>query len=447
MIGVTIFITLAFGVLALLVRPGMALGVLIAATLVWPEYLRIPLGVAEMSATRIIALALLSKLFVIGRQKNLKLCAVDWLVIFLWLWTVLASVLSGAESSQIWRMLGQGFDTTLIYFVARLSIRSSNDLKDLALPLFLVAVYMCAMGWVEAVTTKSPYMGLDSYRQWVWFQKPPEFRLGLMRAKVSTSVHIFFGMAMMLLAGIAWALRTDPRVRKISILAAFFAGFGALSSMSSGPWLAIITLIFCNLYMYEPKFIKPTLLLLLGASVFIELVSNRHFYNLIDYLALNSGTAWYRTRLLEVAASQWRDYWLFGTGDKSIQYWGGLLDGRQHIDLVNHFVITAVNGGLGATIAYIGSHIYAIVYGIRARRRSKDKIQRNLIFGLICVVISLDISSMSVGLFGPPLILSNILLGILVSASVAWRQVPAANRNIHASHPVENGTGKTSQLK
>ncbi len=266
---------------------------------------------------------------------------------------------------------------------------------------------------------------MDAYRTWVWIAKEPEFRLGMMRAKVSTSVHIYYGMAMMLIAGIAWAIRANPRVRKMSTFTALFAAVGGLASMSSGPWLAIVTLIFCNMYILRPSLIKPTLYVMLAFAIFLELASNRHFYNLIDYLALNSTTAWYRTRLLEVAVEQWRDYWIFGSSGIDINYWGGLLDGRRHIDLVNHFVIVAVNGGIPAFLMYVFSHVNAVRYGAKTRKTSKDPYRRKLIFFLISALIALDVSSMSVGLFEQPLILTNILLGMLVSAGVAWNEVPA----------------------
>lgn len=426
MVAVTLFVAAVCGILAFISSPGRALGILIVSMMVWPEYLRIPMGPAEMSAPRLVALLMLARFIMLGRNRRMNFCSVDWLVLLLWIWTMFASIVAGSESAQITRMIGQGFDTVLMYFVARLAILSRADLKTLALPLFAVAVFMCVTGWSEAITAYSPYQALDKYKGWVWIPKDVEFRLGLKRAKASMSVHIYFGMAMAVIAGMAWSLRADPRIKKIATLGAFFAALGAFSSMSSGPWLAVAFLILCNAYILRPSLIKPTLYFMVVAAIFIEIASNRHFYNLIDYLALNSSTAWYRTKLLEVAFSQWRDYWLVGVGSKSIQYWGSLLDGRNHVDLVNQFLVVAVNGGIPASLMYIFSHVNAVRFGIKVRKKSQDPIQRKLIFFLVSSLIALDISSMSVGLFGPPLLLGNILLGVLTSAAVSWRE--ATNR-------------------
>jgi hypothetical protein len=84
----------------------------------------------------------------------------------------------------------------------------------------------------------------------------------------------------------------------------------------------------------------------------------------------------------------------------------------------------ATSGGIPAFLMYIFSHVNAVRYAAKARKKSKDPYRRKFIFFLISALIALDVSSMSVGLFGPPLLLTNILLGMLVSAGVAWREVP-----------------------
>jgi hypothetical protein len=421
MLGITALVTGACGAIALMLRPGGALAIVIVSMMVWPEYLRIPVGPAEMSAPRLIALALLVKLLKSGRQRNIKLCSVDWLVSLLWAWTLIANILAGSPSATITSFIGAGFDTVLMYFIARLCIQSVQDLREMIWPLFYLSIFMAVMGWMEAITFKSPYLGLDHYRGWVWIQKGLDIRFGMLRAKVSTSVHIYFGLAMMLITGIAWALRSDPKIKKRATLTALFAAIATFSSISSGPWLGLFILIFCNAFILKPSVIKPTLYMMAAMALLLEIISNRHFYNLIDYIALNAGTAYYRTKLMEVAVSQWRDYWLVGVGDTSIQYWGSLVDNRLHVDLVNQFVIVAVNGGIAAFLMYLFAHINAIRYAIKARRGSTDKVRRRLLFCLVCTLIALDFSTLSVGLYGPPSLLTNILLGMIVSISLSWR--------------------------
>jgi hypothetical protein len=244
-----------------------------------------------------------------------------------------------------------------------------------------------------------------------------EYRYGFLRAAGSTEVPIYFGIALMLIAGLLMSMRGFTKsflINPISIVAALL---GALASLSSGPWIASALLVFFHGFAKRTNLIKPALILLAFVAIFLEVASNRHFYHLIDYVAINKQTAWYRTRLLEVAVSRWQEFWLFGVGGNSVNHWASLIDGRKHVDIVNHFVIIALYGGFVALIFYVLSHVIAIRSGISAWKQSGDTTYRDMMFSLMAALPALDLTSLSVGLFGPALLLSYILLGFLVSAS------------------------------
>lgn len=422
MIGVTLVVTFVFIILALSCRrSGAALGIVIMSMMLWPEFLRIPIGLAEMSVPRLVALVLLIKYFIVGQHRGMGYGKLDTLVIFLWVYTVLATLLAGAEFFHVSQMIGRGFDTVLMYFLARMTVRSPEDVKGLYTGLAITAVCMGLLGVYEAAGYASPYALLTDYRLWLWYDKDDEYRYGFLRAKGSTLIHIYFGMAMMLFMGFIWSLRGYVKSRAVFVIALSSALLGVLSSMSSGPWLACIALIIFVWFEKHPRLIKPGIYLAIAISIFFEIISNRHFYNLIDYLALDPQTAWYRTMLLEVAFSQWREYWLVGVGSNWPHHWGEILDGRDHIDVVNHFLIVALYGGLPALLMYLATHYLAMKKVIYAWGNDLYAPRRYMLFVLAAALIALDFSSMSVGLFGPPLLLSNILLGAMVSAAVAWR--------------------------
>ncbi len=421
MIGVTLVVTFAFIVLALSCRrSGAALGIVIMSMMLWPEFLRIPMGLAEMSVPRLVALVLLVKYLIAGQYRVMGYGMVDTIVLLLWVYTVLATILSGAEFPHVSQMIGRGFDTVLMYFLARITVRSPEDVKGLYTGLAITAVFMGLLGVCESAGYAAPYASLTDHRFWRWIDKYDQYRYGFLRAKGSTSVHIYFGIAMMLLMGLLWSLRGYVKSQVIFFIAVSSALLGALSSMSSGPWIACFALILFIWLERRPGLIKPGLYLLIAISIFLEIISNRHFYNLIDYLALDPHTAWYRTRLLEVAFSQWREYWLVGVGSNWPHHWGEILDGRDHIDIVNHFLIVAIYGGVPALIMYVATHYLAMKKVIYAWRNDLNASRRNMLFAFGATLMALDIASMSVGLFGPPLLLSHILLGAMVSAAVAW---------------------------
>jgi hypothetical protein len=298
-------------------------------------------------------------------------------------------------SKHVTGMIGRGLDTVLMYFVVRYSVTSVENLKELGSWLGLVAIIMGTLGIVETITTRTPYEGMEAFRTWSWIAKEDQFRYGFLRAKGSTDVHIYFGIAMMLLTGILWSINKGFPWRRIGAWSILLGVLGTLSSMSSGPWLGCILMFLFGFYRFRPTLIRPSLYIIVAMSLFLEVASNRHFYNLIDYLALDPHTAWYRTRLIEVAVTHVSDFWLIGVGSNWPHHWGPILDGRNHVDVVNHFLIVALYGGLPAMFLYIASHYHAVKYVI-AFRKSEDNPQLRLVaFNLVCVLLSLDFSSLS----------------------------------------------------
>jgi hypothetical protein len=276
---------------------------------------------------------------------------------------------------------------------------------------------------MEATTANSPYMSFHIHRDWEKVARDiseTEFRLGFFRAPVSTSNPIYFGMSMMLITGLLFSMRGYAKSVMINPGAIIAALFGALVSFSSGPWIACVVLLVLNAFINRVDLIKPALFALLIVAIFLEVASNRHFYHLIDYLALNSHNAWYRTKLLEVAVSQWQEFWLFGVGGHTPNHWAAMIDGRKNIDLVNHHLILALYGGVPGLIMYIASHVIAIREAVRSWGLIRDQRYQKMIFGFAATLVALDIATMSVGLFGPALLLSYILLGFLISVTGAW---------------------------
>jgi hypothetical protein len=396
---------------------GAAVGILVASMLVWPEYLRIPMGLFEASAPRLIALMLIGRALVRGKHRELRSCRADKIVLAIWGWTILAAIIAGAMSSHVTSLIGRGFDTVLMYFVVRFYITSAENLKELMRWLSYVAIIMGILGIVETTSSWSPYGGMVAFRTWSWFPIEDQFRSGFMRAKGSTEIHIYFGIAMMLVTGILWSINKGFPFRRIGRWAILLGVLGTLSSMSSGPWLGCMLMFVFALYRTKTIWILRSIYLLVAIGLFLEVASNRHFYNLIDYVTLDPHTAWYRARLLEVAASHLSEFWLVGVGSQWPHHWAETLDGRNHVDIVNHFLLVALYGGLPALFMYIASHCIAISYVIDFWKSNADIPLRLVAFNLACVLIALDFSSMSVSLFGPPQILAHILLALIVAVT------------------------------
>lgn len=428
----TIVVSLITVAAALTVKPGRAVGVIVLSMLLWPEYLRVPMGIVQMSAPRAGALALVCRLLVTGGPGGFRWTVVDTLVCAGWAWDLTANLVMGAGEAQLISMVGRALDTVVVYFAARLALRGPGDVRLLAGPLALAAIAMGAAGALEAATGRSLYEGLYAYGGNPWFDKDAEYRFGFLRAKGSTSHAIYFGVAMALLVGLLWSLRAVAKSRTLVWLGCGAALVGALSSLSSGPQIALAVLFICASFTLAPWAIRPALGGLVVLCAMVETLSHRHFYQLIDYLALSSETAWYRARLIEVAVSRLPEYWLAGVGDRWPHHWGALIDTRLHVDVVNHYIIVALYGGLPSLACYVAVQAITLAGCARAASRAADTGTRRLAFGLCCTLIALMVASMSIGLFGPPLLLSSLVIGAMSSLTAAFAVPVQMGRPMHA---------------
>lgn len=382
----------------------------------------------DASGPRIIALILIIKSFLTGRYRATPKCLVDHLVLLAWVWSLIAVTIADAFLSPLFIfMVGRGLDTTLMYFVARYYITSVDDLKGMANWLILVAAVMGLLGLLESFNVLSPYSAAKAFRPWDVMSISSEiqqYRYGLVRAKGSASVHIYFGTSMLIVTGILWSINKGFPLGRFGRWGILLGILGTISSVSSGPWMGCAVMFSIGLYRYKPHLIRPTIYFILLLFLFLEVASNRHFYHLVSYITLDAGTAWYRARLLEIAVSHLSEYWFFGFGTRFPSHWADLLDGT--LDIVNHFLMVAIYGGLLAMFLYIASHYFALKYVIE-RWKSDDVSGLRLVsFYLGCVLVALEFVSMTVSLYGPPLILIHVLLGLVVAVS-RMRRLPVAD--------------------
>ncbi len=449
MIGETVAIAVVVIGLVLSLSPGRAVGVIIASMLLWPEYLRMPLGVVQMSIPRAAALALVLRLGLTGaaQGKPLRWNVIDVVVIVAWAWDVVANLMMQADQTQMIQMTGRVLDTVLMYFAARLALRSPGEWRAAVGPVVLTAIVMGTLGTIESVTSWSAYAKHYAVGGNPWFDKGAEYRYGFLRARGSAAHSIYFGVAMAMLVGLLWSMRGIAKSKGLVWVGIGAAFLGTLSSLSSGPQIAVVTLMLCGAFYYARWAIKPAVAGLVFACVVVELGSNRHFFQLADYLALSSETAWYRGRLMEVAFERVGDYAIAGVGGRTPHAtWGMLIDTRQHVDVVNHFIIVALYGGLASLFMFLTIQISAIRGCARVSAWTKQPQIRALAFGLACSLLMLMVASLSIGLFGPPLLMTYLLMGSMVSVG-GWereaRHKPAGVSNLRPRGNGVTGRGST----
>ncbi|MBE7636397.1 hypothetical protein GUA87_06035 [Sneathiella sp. P13V-1] len=413
----TIAIAVLLSLIVLYVKPGTALAIVLASTLLWPEYLRIPMGPALMSVSRILALVLFTKFLLNGRFRGMRGNLADVLMLVYWVWLLAANIIENQSLDYLTRAIGELLDLILIYFVARLSLQREVDFKQLVVVLSVLAIYIGALAAYEAVTGSTFYKQFLQYRPWVtvFGEVEIEKRLGFYRATVSESIHIYFGITMSIIGGLLVTLHTMTRKKLLTLVGIAFAYLGVVSSFSTGPWIAALSfLLFRQMKNHTAK-IKPLLLTGLALLSILHLISERGIHYVGSYLGLNSATAWYRGRLIDVAFSELGSYWLFGYGSNLPHYWGGMVDGRPIIDIVNHYILVAVYGGLMALVLFLSITWLAYRNIFKLKLHTLPKKERYVGFSLIAILFSLNVAMLSVSFYDTPNKYYFALLGIMIS--------------------------------
>ncbi len=417
MTPITSAIALVLSSATFMVRPGMAFAILIASMLVWPDYLRIPVGPAWMSISRFVAFAIIIRMLSSGRGKEFRFCSLDGLIIVDWVWVIFSTLGAENNTATIVRSFGTGMDTALLYFAARLAIQNEQDVKDAVALLSFTAIYMASIGVIENFTNNSPYRSLISYRPWEteFGVVPDEKRLGLYRARASSSIHIYFGLTMAMVFGIIVAGRAYVGSffsRTLGPVGGFLATF---SSMSSGPWISLILFLFFSRFVNYSLYIKKTLFLVMLTLLGLQFVMNRDIHYLVSYISLNAHTAWYRAKLIDVSIVNLHEYWLFGYGTKSPHHWGAMIDGRPLVDMVNHFVLKAATSGVIGFVIFLSISVVAIRYIMAAWKNTKNAKYRKMAFTLGALLIGVNVAIWSVSMYGTPLKMYYILIALIVS--------------------------------
>jgi hypothetical protein len=402
---ITLLIAIIGLTAVLVVRP--VYGLIVTTVLyMWYPYDagRLSLGTIDFSVGRVAVIGLVLKAFFTpSLTSRFKAVWLDGLVIILFL----AEIATGLTDTTVDFMrfveyrMGDFCDMALPYFAVRLIIRSKEDYISLlkafawtAAGLSLVAMYESLTG--ENLLRLGRTLGESEVRLKFFHRAAVTFRH-------SIYFGVFSGMAGAICMGLIGNVRRDPLLYKILAGTIFL---GAFASMSSGGLLAMAgALFFLAVFRYRSHW-KTALVTVAVMCLFVEIVSNRHFYNVVDRLSFNSSTAWYRARLFEVAFFEggMANHWFTGYG-LADPGWGPRIDMRGHTDMVNHYLMQLARYGLVGFIPFcvvIVSAFRNLFRGFWLKVHTEDAwLIWCIAGGLFGVLLSLN----SVSLFEQPMVL------------------------------------------
>jgi hypothetical protein len=406
MVGLTLAIAAAASVLVFFLTPVYGLAVYIAVLGWYPSYLTIKLGTIDFNVCRIVILAIYANLLLRTRLPNrFRFILLDKLVIVYFLCQILAGF---ATTSSLGAFLenraGAVFSLVLPYFAVRVIVTNKEEYITLLKVVVIVSAPLAVVGFYQFITGDNPVGFLREYGAWGAGSYVPYPRAGFFRANVTFPHPIMYGLFFAIFgpicAGIFRSINSNKFVYAIGI---GLMGVGVFTSLSSGPYLAaLISIMFLAFYRYR-KYWKEALVVVIVMCGIVEVISNRHFYDVLGSHTLSPTSAYGRSRLIDVAFFEggMSGHWLVGHGDVD-PGWGPMIDGREHTDIVNHYILILCRYGLVGLIPFAVMLVVACRTWVYAWQACVLDSDRWLLWCLSGAMFGLLISLVSVSLFDQP---------------------------------------------
>ena len=410
---VTISIAIIGSVLAFTLRPILGLAVYIIVSM-WQPYCvgTVSIGTIDFSAGRIIIIALFANIFFNTElYARYKIVWLDKIVLILFA----AELLAGMTTIEMGRLFenraGDFFDLALPYFAVRMIVTNKQDyiilLKAIGWSMALMAVF----GIYESITGNNLLkFGRDL--------PIPEIRLTYFhRAQTTFRQTIYYGIFSVMAGVLCTGLYKHVKQKSLYIFLVIMMFLGGFSTMSSGSLVTMIgSLAFLAFYKYR-RYWKAAIIGIIIMCGVVEVLSNRHFYDVIGRFAFNAGTAWYRGRLFEVAILEggMSGHWLTGYGFED-PGWGALIDGNR-TDIVNQYILQLCRYGLVGFIPFCMTIIVAVKNLFTGFWKITDRADSWLIWCIGASLFGVLLAFNSVALLGTPLIVLYAVFGLCVNSS------------------------------
>jgi hypothetical protein len=198
----------------------------------------------------------------------------------------------------------------------------------------------------------------------------------------------------------------------------------------------LLSIAFIGFYRYRRHW-KVAVVTVVITCALLEIVSNRHFYDVIDRFTFSSRTAWYRSRLIDVALYEggMSGHWIAGYGYNADPGWGTLIDGRPYTDIVNEYLLILSGFGLIGLVPYFAMNIAAVKRLIHSYKMSSRDCDRWLIWCLAAALFGLAGAFVSVSLHGQPTTIFYMLLGFCGAMPAIVRQPKLHPRTAKSGSP------------
>jgi len=413
---VTLTIAVLASLIVFLTRPIWSLVVYFALLALYPSYLTVKFGTIDFTVCRIVILVIFLTVFLrTNLSRSFRFILLDKLIIIYMAAQMLAGLTTTDAMQLIENRAGAVFDLLLPYFAVRLIITHKSDYILLLKCILIIAAPLAVIGLYQCLTGNNPAGFLKGYRAWSTGGGgySPISRFGLYRADVTFPMSIMFGLFFAEVGPVCAGL--SKHIKKDNIIYLYIAlaltGVGVFCSMSSGALLAaVFAVMFLGFYPYR-RYWRQAVFAIVVMCVAVEIISNRHFFDVVDRFTFSTGSAWYRSRLMKVAlGGGMSGHWLtgFGFADPG---WSRQIDGSSYTDIVNHYLLILARYGLVGFIPFVCIIFTGLKKLVVAYRNALTASDRWLIWTLAAAFFGLLGGFFSVSLFGQPRIVLFMMFG------------------------------------
>lgn len=374
-----------------------ALGVIAMICMLLPIYFRIDDVVLSPSRMFfVLSVPVLAIRLLMGKYGGVLL--VDWLVAGYVIWSALAILDNNGANVQF-----IGMNSAVIlggYLVGRAAIRTPEHFLALAKLFAGVALFSIPFVIIEAQT--------NEYVIPKWFDMIPGVnpvanvdygeRLGLFRSQFVFAHPIHYGLFCSIAFGLAFFCLKDRVSTFTRFIVCVLVGFACFMSVSSGPFLSLLTQIALIGWTVVTKSIRGRWkILLIGLFILyliLEVMSEGPaIYRIVMMIAFSPDTAFYRRLIFDYGMAQINRTPFLGVGQNN---WGQPFWMTGSID--NYWLQSALLYGVPAFAFIISSFIMSIV--LVGRRNFDDyPLLLNARLGWAFVMISLILTLATVAIW------------------------------------------------
>jgi O-antigen ligase len=277
-------------------------------------------------------------------------------------------------------------DVFLPYYVASRALKQLAEFKDALLAFALAAMVLALIGVFEYSRHWLLYSSLVDAMGLNWGMSNYLGRGGSLRASASTGHAIALGYSISVAIGFYLFLHAGVRSRLQQRLGALLLGAGLFAALSRGPWVgtaAMIAVFIATGRQAAKRLILLGLASVLALGLLSIIPGGNKLIDLLPYIGTTEKeNITYRERLLENALIVIQRNPVLGSVDfMETPEMKSMIQGQGIIDLVNTYLIVALNSGLIGLAIFVGFFM-SIALGIyRSLRTFPDKDDESLRLG------------------------------------------------------------------